>query len=52
MNTVCEVLLTIDKIKSLEDRYMKNSLTAHDFDGLIELIGEYKNELLAKKIVK
>lgn len=52
MNTVFEVLLTIDKIKSLEDRYMKNSLTANDFDDLIELIGEYKDELLSKKIVK
>lgn len=50
MNTVCEVLLTIDKIKSLEDRYMKSSLTVHDFDDLIELIGEYKEELLAKKL--
>ena len=52
MNTVCEVLVTIDKIKLLEDRYMKNSLIAQDFDDLIELIGEYKDELLAKKIVK
>lgn len=52
MNTVCDVLLTIDKIKLLEDRYMRNNLTENDFKDFIELIGMYKLELLAKKIVK
>lgn len=31
---------------------MRNNLTENDFDDLIELIGEYKLELLIKKIVK
>ena len=52
MHTVCDVLLTIDKIKLLEDRYMRNNLTENDFKDFIELIGMYKLELLAKKIVK
>ena len=52
MDTVCDVLLKIDKIKLLEDRYMRNNLTENDFRDLIELICEYKLELLAKKIVK
>lgn len=49
--TVNDILIKVRRIDSLEERYDKGSLKADDFEELIELIQEYREELLHKKVV-
>jgi hypothetical protein len=50
--TVNDVLEKVNEISRYEELYEKSCLNANHFDRLIELLQEYKEELLSKKIVK
>lgn len=49
--TVNDILIKVRRIDLLEEKYDKGSLKADDFEELVELIQEYREELLHKKIV-
>lgn len=49
---VSDILVKIRQIDKLEDLHEDNKLKADDFDELIELIQEYREELLHKKVVE
>ena len=48
---VSDILDKVRRINSLEDRHIQASLNANDFEELIDLICEYRDELLHKKVV-
>lgn len=48
--TVYDIVQTLERIDDLRDRYNGERLTSRDFDTLIELITEYKDELLRKQV--
>lgn len=50
--TIRDVLDKIEAIELLENLHDNGQLNANHFDSLIDLIGDYKEELLNKKIVK
>ena len=49
--TVNDILVKVKRINSLEDKYDRESLKTDDFEELIELLQEYREELLHKKVV-
>lgn len=49
--TVSDILDTIREIDELIDLDRRGSLTADHFDVLIDLIEDYRAELLKKKVV-
>lgn len=48
--TVYDIVQTLERINDLRDRYNNTQLTSGDFDTLIELINEYRDELLRKQV--
>ena len=50
--TVRDIFDKIEQITRLEDIHDAGNLNANHFDELIELIGDYKDELLNKKVSK
>lgn len=48
--TVRDILITINDIDRLRDLHRKGSLNADNFDELIDLINDYKEELLTKTV--
>ena len=48
--TVNDILVKVKRINALEDKYDREVLKADDFEELIELIQEYREELLHKKV--
>lgn len=48
--TVYDIVQTLERIDDLRDRYDNEQLTSVDFDALIGLITEYKDELLRKQV--
>lgn len=48
---VNDILNKIRRINALEDRFIQENLKADDFEELVELIQEYREELLHKKVV-
>lgn len=51
VNDVNDILIKVRRINALEDRYEDGKLTADNFEEFIELIQEYREELLRKKVV-
>lgn len=49
--TVNDILVKVRRIGTLEDRYENGNMKTDDFEELIELIQEYREELLRKKVV-
>lgn len=49
--TVNDILVKVKRINALEDRYEGGKMNADDFEELVELIQEYREELLHKKVV-
>jgi hypothetical protein len=49
--TVSDILDTIKDIDMLVELYRRDSLNADHFDDLIDLIEDYREELLKKKVV-
>lgn len=47
---VFNIVQTLERIDDLKTRYDSEQLTSGDFDTLIELITEYKDELLRKQV--
>lgn len=52
MITVNDILEKVYKIDGLYDKYEDHHLDNSDLNEAIELLMEYKEELLSKKIVK
>ena len=52
MATVQDILEKVEKINSYIDLDERGHLNANHFGGMIELLEEYKEELLDKKIAK
>lgn len=50
--TVRDIFDKVERIDILKDIHDDGKLNASHFDELIELIDDYKDELLNKKIVK
>lgn len=49
--TVNDILVKVRRINALEDRFIQENLKVDDFEELVELIQEYREELLHKKVV-
>lgn len=49
--TVNDILIKVKRINTLEARYENGNMNANDFEELVELIQEYREELLHKKVV-
>ena len=49
--TVNDILVKIRQIDRLDDLYEDQKLKADDFDDLVGLIREYREELLHKKVI-
>lgn len=49
--TVNDILIKVKRINALEARYENGNMNANDFEELVELIQEYREELLHKKVV-
>ena len=49
--TVNDILIKVRKINGLEDAYNRGVLKVDDFEELVDLIVEYREELLHKKVV-
>ena len=48
--TVYDIVQILERIDDLRDRYINEQLTSGDFDALIELISDYRDELLRKQV--
>jgi hypothetical protein len=48
--TVYDIVQTLERINDLRDRYINEQLKSGDFDTLIELISDYRDELLRKQV--
>lgn len=48
--TVYDIVCTIERINDLRNRYDNEQLASGDFDTLIELITDYRDELLRKQV--
>ena len=49
--TVADIVNKISRIDTLKKRYDNGNMKADDFEELVELILEYRSELLHKKVV-
>lgn len=49
---VNDILVKLRQIDRLEKLYEVGNLKANDFDDLVELIREYREELLYKKVAE
>lgn len=49
--TVNDILIKVRRINALEDQFIQENLKTDDFEEFIELIQEYREELLHKKVV-
>lgn len=49
--TVNDILVKVRRINALEDRFIQGNIKADDYEEVLKIIQEYREELLHKKVV-